>query len=107
MALLSTNHESYLETRLEELERRNQLLEAENERRPGGTFDRRPASADAFIQLRACPIQTGVSSGRFDRRGGSLALFGKGTWPQSCCCGGDQRSRDGQPRRSLEGQNAG
>ena len=32
MALLSTNHESYLETRLEELERRNQLLEAENER---------------------------------------------------------------------------
>ena len=32
MALLSTNHQSYLETRLEELERRNQLLEAEIER---------------------------------------------------------------------------
>jgi two-component system cell cycle response regulator len=32
MALLSTNHHSYLETRVEELERRNQLLEAEIER---------------------------------------------------------------------------
>src|SRR5437763_8861713 len=32
MALLSTNHQSYLETRVDELERRNQLLEAEVER---------------------------------------------------------------------------
>jgi two-component system cell cycle response regulator len=32
MALLSTNHQSNLQTRLEELERRNQLLEAEIER---------------------------------------------------------------------------
>jgi diguanylate cyclase (GGDEF)-like protein len=32
MALLRTNHESNLQTRLEELERRNQLLEAEVER---------------------------------------------------------------------------
>src|SRR3954466_2137039 len=32
MALLRTNHESSLQTRLEELERRNQLLEAEVER---------------------------------------------------------------------------
>jgi two-component system, cell cycle response regulator len=32
MALAATKHGSYLETRLEELERRNQLLEAENER---------------------------------------------------------------------------
>src|SRR5215470_16552553 len=32
MALLTTNYQSKLELRLEELERRNQLLEAENER---------------------------------------------------------------------------